>query len=567
MKIESTDLSVEDMLNGNYFVIPRFQRPYSWEEDNITDFWNDVTGDDVSDYFIGSMVVYKIHKNTLGVVDGQQRLTTIIIFLCGLRDAFTEIGEIDKAEGCQGFIERKDRENKGRYVLKTETSFPFFQEKILKHGKAELETSPGKEEEALAKASNIFSDNINTKLRLIDDDPTINSSNRQQRKISWLTKTRDVILELNIILITLDNEDDAYLIFETLNTRGKDLELSDLVKNLFTRILKATGDVDLAKLKWEKVLETILNSSADLSPDNFIVHSWQSRFDAVTKAKAFPKIKATITTEATAIKHLDDFNFDAECYRSIFEPNYGWRKDNYSVKNSLEALNLFKVVQPTPALLSLVRAYKKNQIRFGTLKKTLLAIENFHFSFTAVTSSRSSGGISSMYSSFGRNLFKASNSDVASAEIRSLIGKLKERVPVPNEFDAAFEQIIYTKSSTSHRALVRYILSKLFKHENLPYVGTEEELTIEHLISQEKIGNGNWTAEIVGQIGNLYLVDTDTNTRLGTKSFKEKKRILLENGYQIPEEFSDIDELTPELISGRTLNVAKSARETIWKIT
>ena len=83
MKIESIDLSVEDMLNGNYFVIPRFQRPYSWEEDNITDFWNDVTGDDVSDYFIGSMVVYKIHKNTLGVVDGQQRLTTIIIFsLC-----------------------------------------------------------------------------------------------------------------------------------------------------------------------------------------------------------------------------------------------------------------------------------------------------------------------------------------------------------------------------------------------------------------------------------------------------------------------------------------------------
>ena len=148
-----------------------------------------------------------------------------------------------------------------------------------------------------------------------------------------------------------------------------------------------------------------------------------------------------------------------------------------------------------------------------------------------------------MYSSFGRNLFKASNSDVASAEIRSLTGKLKERVPVPNEFDAAFEQIIYTKSSTSHRALVRYILSKLFKHENLPSVGTEEELTIEHLISQDKIGNGNWTAEIVGQIGNLYLVDSDTNTHMGTKSFKEKKKILFDNGYQIPEEFSDIDEL------------------------
>ena len=51
MKIESTDLSVEKLLTGSYFVIPRFQRPYSWEEDNIDDFWSDVTRNAGSDYF------------------------------------------------------------------------------------------------------------------------------------------------------------------------------------------------------------------------------------------------------------------------------------------------------------------------------------------------------------------------------------------------------------------------------------------------------------------------------------------------------------------------------------
>ncbi len=80
MKIESTDLSVENLLKGSFFVIPRFQRPYSWEEDNIEDFWNDIAGTNVPDYFIGSMVVCKLKKNALGVVDGQQRLTTIMIF-------------------------------------------------------------------------------------------------------------------------------------------------------------------------------------------------------------------------------------------------------------------------------------------------------------------------------------------------------------------------------------------------------------------------------------------------------------------------------------------------------
>lgn len=565
MKIESRDLSVEKILTGNYFVIPRFQRPYSWEEDNITDFWNDVTGTNVSDYFIGSMVVYKVGRNMLGVVDGQQRLTTILIFLCALRDAFTEIGETNKAEGCQGFIERRNRENKGMFVLKTESSFPYLQESILKHGKAELEIPVRKEEEALAKASKIFTSNIEKKLNSIEDDPTISTSDKRKRKIEWLTTTRDVILELNIILITLDNEDDAYLIFETLNTRGKDLTLSDLVKNLFTRNLKATGDVDHAKIKWERILETILKSSVDLSPDNFIVHSWQSRFDAVTKAKAFQKIREAVT-EDTAGGHLDNFILDAGYYRRIFEPNYGWKKNESDVKKSLEALNQFKVVQPTPALLSLVRAYKKKLIKLRKLKNTLLAIENFHFSFTAVTSSRSSGGISSMYSSFGRKLFEAPNSNIASAEIRSLVEKLKQRVPAASEFDAAFEQIMYTDSLTSQRALVRYILSKVALHESLPVIGSTDELTIEHLIPQNKIDGKKWPEEIVGQVGNLILVDLDTNAELGTKSFREKKRILLKKGYKIPKEFSDQNQLTPELIRKRTQNLSESARKTIWKV-
>lgn len=249
MKIESTDLSVENLLKGNFFVIPRFQRPYSWEEDNIEDFWNDIAGANVPDYFIGSMVVYKLNKNILGVVDGQQRLTTIMIFLCAVRDAFAKLEEHDRAAGLQGFVERPNRDNRTIFVLKTESSFPFFQETILKFGESKLKERPGKEEEALANASEIFHGNVSKKLAAIDGDSTIKKSRKLKSKLAWLTKMRDAILELNIILITLDNENDAYLIFETLNTRGKDLALSDLVRNLFARLLKPIGDVDHAKIK------------------------------------------------------------------------------------------------------------------------------------------------------------------------------------------------------------------------------------------------------------------------------------------------------------------------------
>ena len=84
MKIESTDKEIRTILQSGYYRIPRFQRPYSWEKDHIQDFWNDIVIDSEDDYFIGSMVVYKQEKGYFGIVDGQQRLTTITIFLLSL---------------------------------------------------------------------------------------------------------------------------------------------------------------------------------------------------------------------------------------------------------------------------------------------------------------------------------------------------------------------------------------------------------------------------------------------------------------------------------------------------
>ena len=92
-------------------VIPRFQRPYSWKSDNIRDFWNDITNSDEGSYFIGSMVIYSMKQDRFGVVDGQQRLTTITILLCVIRDHLAKLGEEELAKGVHNFIETRDRDN------------------------------------------------------------------------------------------------------------------------------------------------------------------------------------------------------------------------------------------------------------------------------------------------------------------------------------------------------------------------------------------------------------------------------------------------------------------------
>ena len=145
------------------------------------------------------------------------------------------------------------------------------------------------------------------------------------------------------------------------------------------------------------------------------------------------------------------------------------------------------------------------------------------------------------------------------------MSKLRERVPTPTEFDVGFEQIVYTKSNTSQRALVRYILQKVFSCEGMAAIGQSSDLTIEHLHPQAKIDN-EFTADIVGQVGNLILVDPKTNGELGTKPYKEKKKILIDKGYKLPNDFLDVDALTPELITNNTLRISEVARTQVWRV-
>jgi len=566
MKIESRDTDIESLLVGSYFHIPRFQRPYSWDDENLNDFWDDVVVNQSDDYFIGSMVVYKKDKQQYGVVDGQQRLTTITILLCVIRDYFLSVGSQDLAEGVHQLIERKDRNNKNEYVLKTETSFPYFQEHIQKfNDDPELIIDIKMEERNLQNAHTRFNKLVGSVVSAIDQDASIKPENKNDLKIEKLISLRDAVLNLNLIFITLDNEDDAYLIFETLNTRGKDLALTDLVKNHFSKHLKSKGDVDHTKLKWSSLLDTIHNSSSDISSDNFIYHFWASRYEAVPLKKLFPKIKKDIT-KSTAKDYLDALVSDSKIYRSIHEENFEWTKNESEVSDSLYALQLFKLSQPTPATMSLVRSYKSKIIKYKKLRDALSAIEKFHFVFTAITSSRSSGGISAMYSSFAIRLFNCSDSQSAAELISEFVNKLRDKRPSFDEFKVAFREVIYTNSNSKQKNLVRYILEKFSLYYSYKYPVDFDELTIEHLCPQDKIGQDDWKESSVGCLGNLIFLDQKMNGELDTKSFTDKKRILGDRGYSLSEFVTKSNDWTPDIVFEHADRMAEVAYNEIWKI-
>lgn len=568
MKIESTDQDLRTMLSSAYYTIPRFQRPYSWDRENIQEFWEDVIQDNPQDYFIGSMVVYKDGKQRYGVVDGQQRLTTITILLSVLRDKLAEVNLNDLAEGIHGLIERKNIDNKPEFIISTESSYPFFQDRIQKWGEPSLTLDLLTEESNLQSAHSQFQLLVSDAVDSLKSDTSLSEKRRSELIEQKLVTIRDSLLNLKIILVKLEDEDDAYVIFETLNTRGKDLALADLVKNHLTKHVKGKNPAsDDVKIKWKQLLETIEGSSADLETDAFIHHDWLSKYEYLPAKNLFKVLKKQITADKSSA-FLDALLADSVLYRSMNETKYGkWSKQEKEIERALNALTTFRVVQQTPCVLSLLREYRvTKKLKKKHIEDAVIAIEKFHFLFTAVTSQRSSGGISAMYAALGRRLFEAKDTQDAVKIIQELKQKLRDRIPLIGEFKALFPTIIFTDNLTKQKRLVKYVLIGLERHTVGSVVLDYEQMTIEHLTPQSLIGQQpGYYDSLIGQIGNLLLVSDELNKKLENKSFKDKKRILKEHEYKLPKSIEDASNWGVAEIKKRTDEVADLAYNSIWK--
>jgi hypothetical protein len=562
MKITCIDKDVKAVLDGGYYRIPRFQRPYSWDKDNVEEFWNDAVVDSESIYFIGSIVVFK-SADVYGIVDGQQRLTTITMILCSIRNEMRGQGFSELASGIHNQVERKDINNKPQFILQTETSYPYLQEHIQKEGQPDAGREISQEEENLAVSFNMIQSYIRGSIKAIELDTALTAEQRKEKIKETLVGIRDKILKLSLIFIVLDNEDDAYIIFETLNTRGKDLAVSDLVKNHLTRLLKPTNaNVDRVKDKWNNMVDMLEQSQADLSMNNFLHHFWLSRYDYVTEKKLFKKLKKTIK-RSNAKQFLDTLVTESRTYREILEPSYRkWKKQERDIRDSLEGLNLFRVKQQLPMVISVIREYLDESLRHKETIEILQAIERFHFLFTAVTSQRSSGGISFMYAFHARELLHKQSRNDKLQVLKDLRAKLSTRKPSYEEFEALFSQILFSKQFTKQKKLVQYILAKIdaYHSDGLPVDYTQ--MTIEHIVPQ----SGSILPQIAAQLGNLVLTNAKLNERLNNKSFTEKKKILTNSRVWIDPVFKSAKEWDASSIENRTKALAKLAYEKIWAL-
>jgi len=567
LNITANGRTIEQVLSGNFFRVPRFQRPYSWDRANVEDFWLDVV-ESRSDYFIGSMVVYP-QSEFAGLVDGQQRITTITMILAAIRNELLALGEDTAASGIQTMIERVHPKGKKRFVLQTQTSYPYLQAQIqTEPGNAQSGVAAGAEEKVLEETFGYITTRINGISKAVDDNPGVAASRKKAEKTKQLLELRDKLLALTVVLVEVDGEDDATIIFQTLNSRGKDLEQKDLIKAHLLSILKQPNeDLDQARDQWERMIDSFDESAANISMNRFLLHSWLSRKDYVGEKALFKSVKRTVKTN-TARSYLNELLTDADLYRAAQEPSWRqWKKPQLPVRYSLEAMSLFRLQQPLPFVLALLRAYDEEAIKLKALLRGLQAVENYHFIATAVTNQPSSGGVSRMYSASARAVLEAKTPAAKSVAIDDLAGKLRERLPSYAEFEASFLELRSSRQFTQQTPLVRYILTKLHAATVQPETTTPidyDQLTVEHLAFQGQKKASSVSPGDIARVGNLLLVTQELNDELADKSFVEKQKVL-KGQPGVDAEILSASKWEHDEIVARTSRLAKRAYEEIWK--
>ncbi|AKX44452.1 hypothetical protein AKN87_04575 [Thiopseudomonas alkaliphila] len=562
MKIEAADKEIQDIFSLGYFKIPRFQRPYSWSAEEVESFWDDIILEKTENYFIGSMVVYQERKPYFGIVDGQQRLTTITLILSAIRNAFIKIGEENLAKGVHKYVEKANIDNEDEFILRSETSFPYLQSHIQSFDGYSVPGEAGVEEKKLEVAFEL----INGKLYSIipevysDESKQISLLPDESSIVKELKGIRDKVLSLKLVFIQLDNEDDAYLIFETLNARGRDLATSDLVKNLFLKNIKSKStSIDKSKELWNSLVKVFDDFGETSIIDSFLVHYWCSVVSYCTDKRLFSEIKTYVSDSSEIAEELlSDLANTAPYYAALMHPEESsWTREEVPVKLSLKALNLFKVKQQTAMTLALLRSYRSGYISLRNLTSALSKIEAFHYCFNAITSQRSSGTIASNYSRLAIELTRARTNDEVQVVLNDLKIFLCSRLPEMDEFVVKFSELEYTSTKTKNKAIVKYTLSKLFNSSCSGLPIDFESSTIEHILSES-------TLKVCGEakvasIGNLILLDKVTNSEELSNLPPEKKfKILKDKNYPMRQIFLDCELWTDEEITRRTRLMAES---------
>lgn len=588
--MKTDTLRIKDLMSPDIkFVVPLFQRPYVWnQEDQWEPLWEDIrsTAEDLlanrlrRPHFLGAIVLEQVSTRTGEtekrlVIDGQQRLTTTQIILEAFHDLCTEF-EADNARKALAKLTRIDdpMANSGENIYKvwpTTVDQPAFRAIMDAGTSAAVETIVAAEPELadrpIVQGYFYFSSTIREWVKAGPESSEVRINN-------LLTAIRDY---LRLVVIDLEDEDDAQLIFETLNARGTPLLPTDLVKNFLFHRLRLE-DKPLQPL-YEKYWQPFDEWDAWWRKSIGRGHAQRARIDLFLQAFLTVETRREVPVThvyATCRDHIIQSGESAETYlrklhaaAEVYGTFEGIEKGTPEGR-FFQAADVLEVNSLLPVALELFS-------RFRSQPKVLLPVLRDIESFLI---RRMVCGLNTRgYNRFFVEMLDAIKSaDTVGERIRSYLLKSKAdsaRWPDDEEFQSAWLSMPVYRSLVRKR--VKFLLEcleiGLRTSKSEEYTGN---FTIEHLMPQtwkthwKLPGEADEDTETSARehalhtIGNLTLLTTSLNPSVSNGGWKKKRdEILRYSALCLNRKLADAETWDESAIHKRAKALFTTARK-IW---
>lgn len=550
---------------GKQYSIPMFQRPYSWSADNWKVLWDDILNlyenadDENEDYthFLGPIVTVAEVGTPDGVspyvvIDGQQRLATLSILLASLRDHMKEDEKLSKHvdELHNLYIINQYKEGQKLYkVIPTKADRETYQQII--QGKIKNEEN---KKTLMYEGYNFFRDQLKQEIET-------NGST----KIDPVRLQRVILERLDVVHITLDQSDNPYIIFESLNYKGTPLTQADLVRNYFFMNLPSEKHDEIYEDVWypiqkhyEKIFgNTYLKELTDSfwyylrKDESKKIGDGKSRYGAWNQKQIYQGIKNRFDRSGTDKEaSLRDLLRFSEYYSRFRYPE---EEPELNLRDWFHRFKRLDFTTSYPLLLNLYDNYMGEQISAEEFERTMGVVESYFVRRLFV--GRPTNVLNKLFNSIYNQIGEEDFSEKSLTEtLRSYSGN--RTWPIDEDFrEGIVKHPIYYPTRADRVKLILESIEAILTKERV----NPKNLTIEHVMPRTL--TNDWIATLgpdaeeqhliwCDVLGNLTL--TAYNSELSNKPFIEKKRKLLEvSSLSVNKYFQEIDGWDIEAIKQR----------------
>lgn len=545
--------------NGKSFQVPPYQRDYSWSEEQWEDLWNDVVDlipDREKRHYLGALVVEAKSDRHFLIIDGQQRLATLSLFALAVISRLSSMAE----DGIEPRNNReRGRELRNRFVGErdpasliessrlclNETDNELYQDYLIQLRNPLNPRQLPKSNQLLLKCFKYFVK------RLEELDSTLGNGNAVA---SLLSET--VARQLLFILITVDDEVNAYTVFETLNARGLALTTTDLLKNYLFSKINLRADLEVLQRRWRTLIGTVGQARFP----EFLRYHLLCQIPKIRSQRLFKLVRDRTRGAEDVFTLLVELESRGELFAAILNPNHGYWIDSPAAKPYIAELNLFRVRQPMPLLFAAWESLSRED--FIRVLKLVTAI-SFRYS---VVSSLNTNDLEPVYHRAAKAI-----TDGQAPTPASVFDCLK---PIYVSDEKMYQDFALLEIDTRRRKkLAKYVLSRIEA-----YIGRRscdpdtDPGTVEHILPENpsEVWNENFPfgnlENWVYRVGNLTLLEAKANWSIGNDAYSSKRLEYEKSGYIVSRNISDRapEQWTPDLVDDRQKFLAKRAVQ-IWR--